>query len=71
MLLTTYQRMQAIRLRLVREELRGRDAELSHQALDHVEDDWQLEDRLRFLTRDPDAADRRHPPAPTIDWRDM
>jgi hypothetical protein len=71
MFLTTYQRLQAIKLRLLREELRSRDATQSERMLDSAEFAWLNEDRLRFLMHDPEGADRRRPDsAINVCWPD-
>lgn len=57
--MTTYQRMQALRLREVREELRGRDCQTTAEALDRVQSEWQAEDSMRFLLHIPGLSHRR------------
>ena len=46
--MTPYQRAQAIRLRLLREELRGRIAPDTERVYEQAQELWQVEDRIRF-----------------------
>lgn len=46
--MTPYQRAQAVRLRLLRDELRGRESPDTEHVYETAQELWQVEDRFRF-----------------------
>ena len=46
--MTPYQRAQSLRLRLLREEIRGRIAPDTERVYETAQELWQVEDRFRF-----------------------
>lgn len=59
----SYLTLQALKLRELREELRGRPVSLTGNAVDLATALWQMEDALRFsrVPVDPDPADSLWP----------